>query len=139
MSIRPDSLGEDLKFTTSAAAIMGRSRHEDSSSSSSSSNSVGGAARGNYSEDETKQEEQDEDKVNAAAICVHKVEDQVMVQLRAYAVLRGHECEYLMIKREMVLGRGAGERSAEDGVVGITENKKVSKKAVRIRYNEKSE
>jgi hypothetical protein len=44
-----------------------------------------------------------------------------------------------MTKREMVLGRGKGERGCEDGVVGVTENKKVSRKAVRIRYNEKAE
>lgn len=67
---------------------------------------------------------------------VHQVEDQVMVQLRAHALVRGHECEYMMTKREMVLGRGAG---VEEGVVGVTENKRVSRKAVRIRYNEKGE
>jgi hypothetical protein len=115
------------------------SREEDSSSSSSSSNSGGGGGR-DYSEDEGKKEErQDEEKVNPSVIGVHQVEDQVMVQLRAHALVRGHECEYLMTKREMVLGRVAGERSAEDGVVGVTESKRVSRKAVRIRYNEKAE
>ena len=74
--------------------------------------------------------------MSAAVMGVHQVEDQVMVQLRAHALVRGHECEYMMTKREMVLGRGAG---AEDGVVGVTENKRVSRKAVRIRYNEKGE
>jgi hypothetical protein len=67
---------------------------------------------------------------------VHQVEDQVMVQHRAHALVRGHECEYMMTKREMWLGRGPG---AEEGVVGVTENKRVSRKAVRIRYSEKGE
>jgi len=113
------------------------SRDDDSSSSSSSSNSGGGGGGRDYSEEEGKKEgRQDEEKVNPS---VHQVEDQVMVQLRAHALVRGHECEYLMTKREMVLGRVAGERSAEDGVVGVTESKRVSRKAVRIRYNEKAE
>ena len=116
------------------------SRDDDSSSSSSSSNTDGGVGR-DCSEDEGKKERQDEEKVGAAAVMgVHQVEDQVMVQLKAHALVRGHECEYLMTKREMVLGRGgAGERGGEDGVVGVTENKRVSRKAVRIRYNEKAE
>jgi hypothetical protein len=115
------------------------SRENDSSSSSSSSNSGGGVGGRNYSEDEGKKERDDEEKVGAAVMGVHQVEDQVMVQLRAHALVRGHECEYLMTKREMGLGRGKDERGAEDGVVGVTDNKRVRRKAVRIRYNEKAE
>ena len=63
----------------------------------------------------------------------------MVMQVHAYALLRGHNCEYLMQKREMVLGRGDDMQTSSLDVVKVSESKKVSRRAVRIRYNDKNE
>jgi hypothetical protein len=72
------------------------------------------------------------------------VKDPNVMQVRAYAIIRGHNLEYMMTKKEVVMGRVCNKEEkagtkGEEEVLGVSKSKKVSRKAVKVRYNEATE
>lgn len=68
----------------------------------------------------------------------HVKPEECVMQVRAFAILRGPHFEHLLTTKEVTLGRVSEEEKTSD-VVSISKSKKVSRNAAKIYFNAQTE